>query len=65
MAAKAECPCLGSELEDELLPSNGEMEAQRAPQVSFAPPAGRRWPAGRMRGSKHPASIDKSDRGGT
>lgn len=37
MAAKRNCPCLGSKLEDELLPSNGEMEAQRAPQVSFGP----------------------------
>ncbi|RVL59479.1 hypothetical protein CN137_21020 [Sinorhizobium meliloti] len=28
----------------------GRREKRRRPRVSFAPPAGRRWPAGRMRG---------------
>ncbi|AEG06355.1 hypothetical protein CN151_02725 [Sinorhizobium meliloti] len=30
--------------------SRAVMVAKVAPRVSFAPPAGRRWPAGRMRG---------------
>ncbi|RVL70421.1 hypothetical protein CN138_15295, partial [Sinorhizobium meliloti] len=37
-----------------LLPASGEKgqaaRIERAPRVSFAPRAGRRWPAGRMRG---------------
>ncbi|RMC64134.1 hypothetical protein CN172_02330 [Sinorhizobium meliloti] len=31
-------------------PLDGEKGQAAAPRVPFAPPAGRRWPAGRMRG---------------